>query len=347
MNRVTHRQRSVHAACRSGVTLIELLIAFGIVLMLGSLVIPATQSAREAARRTRCGNRLRNLGLAAMAHTTEQGFFPSNGWGFRWVGDPDRGYGPRQPGGWVYNILSYVGEQQVRELGRGKRGAVRDEAMQERFSIPLEVLHCPSRREAALYPFAENRFGFVNASAPSEAARCDYAINAGTMELSGGTGPVSDHDPSYVWPDTARMNGVSFVRSRIRIVDVRDGTSNTILLGEKHLPVSAYSTGASFGDDQSYLVGDDADIRRFAVEPPLPDVIGYGAVGAYAVHAFGSAHPNVTQFVLCDGSVRQISFVIEKNAFQVLARRNDGASRFSASRQAFRFEASAAPYWRD
>ena len=48
-----------------------------------------------------------------------QGHFPSSGWGYVWTGDPDRGFGARQPGGWVYNSLPYMGLDMIHDIGKG------------------------------------------------------------------------------------------------------------------------------------------------------------------------------------------------------------------------------------
>lgn len=311
----------------TGFTVLEVLVGLGIVMILLSLLMPATQMAREGARRLQCANHLRNLGLAALQHEVDHQIYPSDGWGFRWVGDPDRGYGPDQPGGWVYDILAYIDQDSVRSMGAGARGAEKRSAMNARFGMAPELLYCPSRRNAGAYPFTESRFGLVNADPPRTAAKVDYAINAGSVELDGGIGPASEQDHSYAWPSLDRMNGISFVRSRVRVRDVRDGTSNTIMLGEKYVPSSTYLSGASIGDDQSFLVGDDADIRRYTVISPVPDIVEGGLPGVRLVHAFGSAHPNGAQFVFCDGSVRQIPFGTDEHVFQKSGGRYDGFRR--------------------
>ena len=149
----------------TGFTLIELLIVIGIMGLLFQLLLPAVQAARESARRTQCGNNMKQIGLAFQLHNESQGYLPSSGWGYRWTGDPDRGYGPEQPGGWGYNVLDYVEQSRIRQMGQGFEGTDRSDARVRALSIPISTFICPSRRRAIAYPSLYEGFGLPAAEA--------------------------------------------------------------------------------------------------------------------------------------------------------------------------------------
>ena len=98
-------------------TLVELLVVIAIIGILIALLLPAIQAAREAARGTQCRSQIRQIALACLNHHDVHKFFPSGGWGWYWAGDPDRGYGKDQPGGWLYNALPYFENNSLHDLG--------------------------------------------------------------------------------------------------------------------------------------------------------------------------------------------------------------------------------------
>src|SRR5437763_2442587 len=114
----THQQNCPRCRHR-GFTLVELLVVIAIIGILVALLLPAVQAAREAARRSQCKNNLKQIGLAAMSHLDTQKHYPTGGWGYRWTGDPDLGFGTNQPGGWLFNLLPWMEEQMVHDMAKG------------------------------------------------------------------------------------------------------------------------------------------------------------------------------------------------------------------------------------
>src|SRR5450830_967344 len=119
MERCNH-QSSIRNQKSAAFTLVELLLVITIIGILIALLLPAVQAAREAAWQTQCRNNLKQLALGCLNHESLTKRFPTNGLGFAWTGDADRGTDWRQPGGWIYNILPYIEQQTMHDLGLGE-----------------------------------------------------------------------------------------------------------------------------------------------------------------------------------------------------------------------------------
>ena len=135
-----------------GFTLVELLAVITIIGILIALLLPAVQAAREAARMTQCQNNLKQLSLGCLQCEQANGFFPTGGWGYDWVGDADRGQGKRQPGGWLFCILPYLEQRQLSALGAGMPIAQKNAANTWRMGTSFTIMCCPTRRRATAYP---------------------------------------------------------------------------------------------------------------------------------------------------------------------------------------------------
>ncbi len=103
---------------RHGFTLVELLVVITIIGIMIALLLPAVQMAREAARQVQCANHVKQLALGALLHESANQCLPTGGWGLYWAGDPDRGFGRRQPGGWIYNVLPYIEQGALHDLAQ-------------------------------------------------------------------------------------------------------------------------------------------------------------------------------------------------------------------------------------
>jgi prepilin-type N-terminal cleavage/methylation domain-containing protein len=326
---------------RSGFTLVELLVVIAIIGVLVALLLPAVQAAREAARIKQCTNNLKQIGLAWLNHESAQGYLPASGWGWRWQGDPDRGYGKKQPGGWAYNILTYMELGNLRSIGKGFTGtgaaaAQRPDQMPV-VQTPLPMFVCPSRRQAIAYPLVRNNDlanNMTACKAPNcTVARIDYAANSGNINVGETDGPpisqLTNPSPTYQWVyDTARatgftaQNGVTFQRSQIKISQITDGTSSTAMVAEKYLNPDRYFDGNDPADDQNIFLGHDRDVNRYtgsaAIMLPRQDRQGFSID-----HTFGSVHISGFQMVYCDGSVRTLSYDISPEPWRLTGGRDD------------------------
>jgi prepilin-type N-terminal cleavage/methylation domain-containing protein len=314
----------------TGFTLVELLVVIAIIGILIALLLPAVQAAREAARRTQCKNNLKQLSLGVLVHVQVTKRFPTGGWGWNWVGDPDRGTGRRQPGGWMFNTLPYLEERNLHQQGSDRQPDVMSQRQLDGANYvtrtPLAIINCPTRRRSTPYPKPDDGTWVAynasrNTATANIAGRSDYAINCGdqtTNQYFGGPDTLVADNWSG-WHNTSSLTGISFERSEISRSAVIDGASKTIMLGEKYLMPENYTDGLAGSDNETWCTGFNNDNFRVGAEPPLPDRSGYSNS-----QLFGSPHTAAVQMSLCDGSVRSISYYVDKTIFRRLTHRRDG-----------------------
>ncbi len=330
-----------------GFTLVELLVVIAIIGILVALLLPAIQAAREAARRAQCKNNLKQLGLAFQNHHDAHGYFPSSGWGWRWTGDPDLGFGKDQPGGWGFDVLPYMEQSILRDLGKGIADSTeKQKAMIIAVGTPIPTFNCPSRRAASAYPLVRNSYLSNNLKScranNCALARSDYQANSGSINTDHEAGPGSTRrldlfDWAFDSEGTkqAQWNGITHQRSEIRMGQITDGTSNTYSVGEKYLNSDNYVTGEDPGDDQHIFSGHNNDVNGYTADDRLgPDgvtVVSRGPLppmqdqpALQLAYNFGSAHPGAFNMAFCDGSIQTISYSIDPHTHRLLGGRNDG-----------------------
>jgi prepilin-type N-terminal cleavage/methylation domain-containing protein len=338
-----------------GFTLVELLVVIAIIGILVALLLPAVQAAREAARRSQCQNNLKQIGLAWINHESTHKHFPPSGWGWRWQGDPDAGYGKDQPGGWAYNILTYMEEGALRDAGRGiTNAAAKEAAMLAAVSTPIPAFNCPTRRPAMTYPMVRNTYLANNLRSCTTAGRCvvarsDYQANSGNVNQGEEEGPASvaaaatfkwKYGPKPPVAGVVVQSGVTYQRSQVQLKQVTDGTSKTAMVGEKYINTDHYVDGNGWAADQNIFVAHDRDMNGYTYfgilthtdpnrtfryidhparnAPPRRD-----RPGVVRDWDFGGAHPAGIHMVFCDGSVQTIDFDVSPEIFAFMGGRDD------------------------
>lgn len=308
-----------------GFTLVELLVVIAIIGILIALLLPAVQAAREAARRSQCQNQMRQMGIGAMNHEDTHGYLPTGGWGWDWVGEPQRGFGMSQPGGWVFNLLPFVEQQQVFDIGKQYALFSTDlyDSRLQLIQTPVPMFNCPSRRSPIVHPTQIG--GMINVNPKGQSGKSDYAGCAGDGGVCQfGAGPQNNQSAidAFAWAtreqlEAWRINGVCYEHSEVRLAQIKDGTSNTYLYGEKYT-FGDYRTYDS-ADNENMYTGMNNDNYRATGYLPQQDRLGY----SYGC-GFGSAHAAGLNMVLCDGSVHFISYSIDAQTHERLGNLNDG-----------------------
>ncbi|TWT77921.1 Type II secretion system protein G precursor [Posidoniimonas polymericola] len=323
---------------RGAFTLVELLVVIAIIGVLIALLLPAVQSAREAARRSECKNNLKQLTLAMLMHENTHNALPSGGWFGQWLGDPDRGFDKNQPGGWIFNILPFVEEQQIRDLGTGLTDRQKWPVYQERDQMALGMMNCPTRRQPNPYPNDQGHTPFNSRRSPFH-ARADYAANAGDvhyLETYVVSALASKRDFDQVlsapnWPQKLSWtSGIVTSGTPVPLRAISDGASKTYALGERNINSNNYEDGHEHGNDWSMYCGFQDDIVRSTYY--FDDGSGYpesrvpvqDTPGLDFEDRFGSAHPGGCHMSFVDGSVTMISYDIDPEVHRQNGHRADG-----------------------
>ena len=296
------------AARRSGFTLIELLVVVAIIIILISLLLPAVQMAREAARRTHCRNNLKQTSLALQNYHLIHETYPPG-----WIGaksdEPDMA-GPNSFA-WGTLTLPFL-DQTPMWMAIDFNQSLSAPANLKVRQTTFPSLRCPTDPAPELWYAADGmtlpKSNYVGCfgSIPIE----DYCYESATPQFS---------RPAPFQCELPREKAGMFAHnSRAGIRDVEDGASNTILLGERKnvedaqpFPWESTWAGVVPGNAQAY-----ARVVGAANHPPnAPDA---------QLDDFTSWHVNGALFALVDGSVRFISQSIDRELFRALSTRDGG-----------------------
>ena len=329
-------KKTTAAGRRVAFTLVELLVVIAIIGLLIALLLPAVQGVREAARRAQCANHLKQVGLAVQNYHDAKRAFP-----------PARVSGSGHAT-WAARILPYIEQSQIFELWDFEKSYFLQtpEARQAQVSIYL----CPSRRSGVQLSIN----GDVPADDPAPTgaflnhmpgAVGDYACSVHHNDITGFQ--ASPPSMNYIYASGALIRTEAFAppwdwtaiiqdfrwKAPTCTADILDGTSNTFLIGEKHVRPENLGkrTGGAGNGGSTLFSGEDGDnciyngdhydnfarvagpahsLARFITEPFNSN--------------FGSYHPGVCQFVLCDGSVRAVGVSADGNTLARLVQRRDG-----------------------
>jgi type II secretory pathway pseudopilin PulG len=278
---------------RRAFTLVELLVVIGIIMLLVSLMLPAIQKVREAANRAICGNNLKQIGLAIHHYHNDFDCIPNSRIRARYAT-------------WCVLILPYLEQDNLyRQWNLAKDYySQTDEARQ----TAVRIYFCPSRRAPGDKPSLSVSGDVPDNGIPSKqhypGALGDYACSLG----------CGTYD--YWWQPFPSDGCFIYGGLQLNFADVKDGLSNTIFIGEKHVPMDRF--GQEYWDGCIYNGGYGSAFRY----------AGQGHAMALTMDeetfVFGSWHPAGVQFVFGDGGVRTLPRTLSSSIFNMLASRNDG-----------------------
>jgi prepilin-type N-terminal cleavage/methylation domain-containing protein/prepilin-type processing-associated H-X9-DG protein len=279
-------------------TLIELLVVIAIIAILIGLLLPAVQKVREAAARIQCSNNLKQFGIATHAYHDALGKFP-------YV----RSGGGQNRHTWALIILPYIEQDNIYNTYQSTiTGVSKTDGMNNHNTTNAQMT---AARQASVKTFL-----------------CPTRHTSGQLSpLTAGstvTGQSSDYAACVGHNGTVPTTGIFYMvnsnhmTAQARMADITDGTSNTLMIGEKHIPLGALTTSPS--DLIIYSGGETQTYSRRA-GPSNPLAISNTVT---LNNQFGSWHTGVCQFVFADGSVRGVKNSIPGSSLGLLANRNDG-----------------------
>jgi len=296
----------IHRNRFRGFTLIELLVVIAIIAILIALLLPAVQQAREAARRTQCKNNLKQLGLAMHNYHDVNGTFPP---GFV---QQDTSHNRAANWSWGAMIAPYIDQGPAfnqLEVGAGPNmsRALNDPALKAVIQTPIASVRCPSDVGPDKHntSITARKYRDTIANVTRHGIVTNYLAANGSHQIRANFGSI---------PTTTVTNGSFYRNSKTKIRDITDGTSNSILVGERrYRKVDGSGNSAQAGMFWG-LSGYQPNLDR-----GMSSIVSGGIrklncpENNQCRRAFSSLHVGGVQFLMADGAVRFISENIQHN----------------------------------
>jgi prepilin-type N-terminal cleavage/methylation domain-containing protein/prepilin-type processing-associated H-X9-DG protein len=316
---------------RRGFTLVELLVVIAIIGVLVALLLPAVQTAREAARRMSCQNNLKQIGLGMQMHHDTYLRLPTGG---------DLASGVRYVIGWPGYIAPFMEQKNLRDHIDGSTANAMLVIMPWRikaaphngdkapYTSPMPIYTCPSSELGKLSPDSYNAPTIPDINALNQGA-LHYRANGGAANATADF--IQGIWSRHAWYSTS---GVIYPKSKVRYADITDGTSNTLLASETSSAVGRARLSRGWGGIQPWTWGyynyesaapaNEANGWLMIDHKVLTYPIGYAGSFFTNETPYTSNHPVGVNAVYCDGSVRFISKTIPLLTLQARATRGGG-----------------------
>lgn len=291
---------------RRAFTLVELLVVIAIIGVLVALLLPAVQAAREAARRAQCSNNLKQMGIGLHNYHDTYLVFP-----FGWS---DRGQG------WHACLLPFIEQQPLYntlQWAEANNWDIDNTPNELACSTKIKIFRCPS---AAIPEFVDNQ------SIAKRVPSCYRGVASSTADSDDpGTSTAGRH------LELTDLEGIFYGNSEIKFKNITDGTSNTFMVGECY-----WETFSQDGNQMDFWYigspqidpwpGSATEYSEFVASTgvPMNARTVAGASGYVKELSFTSFHPVGAMFTFADGSVRFITYSIERPTYQGLGSRDGG-----------------------
>jgi len=299
---------------KPGFTLIELLVVIAIIGVLIALLLPAVQAAREAARRAQCVNNLKQLGLAV--HNYMSSNSDTMPIGIQWQ-RYNTGCGISTSSSIFEPLCMFMEQQQIfNAINFSVNAFLPDNRTIH--AIGNNVLWCPSDPQVAKIRQLPDGDTFDPPGTVVKMAYTSYAGNSGTWTQTAvppnGTFPGCNYTGGSLWDmKIGNMNGLFYMGSSVKIADISDGTSNTMMFTERAHAILSDTDKVCWHWWTSGNYGDTMFLTLFPINPQKKlknAAIGGGGNGNAYVAAPSSLHPGGANFCMADGSVKFIKETI-------------------------------------